>query len=65
MPGATTWPNLHLLILDGPQYITISDATQHATRMIYYFYYQCNHFIDYFDYPIPDGAVIYAGDIPV
>ena len=63
IPGANAWPNLHLPILDSPQYITISDAGQYSTGMMCYFHYQCNHFIDYFDDLFPDGAVVYAGNI--
>ena len=62
--GATASPNLHLPILDGTQYITLSDAGQHSTRMRCYFHYQFNCFIDYFDDQVPDGKVIYAGDVP-
>ena len=29
-----------------------------------YFYSQQNHFLDYFDDPVLDGAVIYVADIP-
>ena len=65
MPGATTSPDLHLLILDSPQYITISDAGQYFTRMRYYFHYKCIHFIDYFDDSMSDCAVMYAGNIPL
>ena len=64
MPGATTSWNLHLLILDSPQYITLSNASQHSTRMRCYFHYQRNGFIDYFDDPVPDCAVKYTRDIP-
>ena len=28
-----------------------------------YFHCQFNHFLNYFDDPVPDGAVIYAGAI--
>ena len=65
MPGATVVTNLHLPILDSSQYISLSDAGQHSTRMRSYFYCQLNCFTDYFSDPVPDGAVIYAGDFPV
>ena len=32
--------------------------------MWWYFYHLWNHFIDYFNYPVADGADIYAGDVP-
>ena len=64
VPGATTSPNLHPPILDSSQYITLSDAGHHSTRMRCYFHYQCNHFIDCFDNPVPQDAVIYAGIVP-
>ena len=40
-----------------------SDAGPQSTRMRCYFHLQLNHFIDYFNYTVPDGAVINAGDI--
>ena len=77
VPGATVSSNLHSQILDSSQYITFNDAGQHSTRMRNYFHchqhftrmrnyfhHHCNHFIDNFDDPVLDGAVIYAGDIP-
>ena len=51
-------------ILDISQYITLSDSNQYYTRMRPYFHCQHNHFIDYFDDPIPDDAVIYAEYMP-
>ena len=65
IPGATKSPNLHLLILDNSQHITLSDSGQHSTRLRCYFHHQCNFFIDYLNGPVLDGAVIYAGDIPL
>ena len=62
-PDATASPNLSQ-ILDIHQNITLNDAGQHSVRMRYYFHYQCNCFIHYFDDPVPDGAVIHAGDFP-
>ena len=64
MSGAITSPNLNSQILDSPQYITISDTGQHSTRMRCYFHSQHNHFIHFFNDPVPDGAVNYAGNIP-
>ena len=61
---ANASPNLHSQILDSSQYITLSDAEQHSTRMRCYFHYQYNHFMDYFNNPASDGVVIYAGDVP-
>ena len=63
IPGVTTSPNLPLLIFNSPQDITLSNVGQHSSRMRCHFNYQCNHFI-YFNGPVPDGAVIYEGDIP-
>ena len=48
--------NPHLLILDAGQY---------STRMRCHFHHQHNYFLDYIDDPVMDGAVIYAGDIPI
>ena len=45
------------------KYITLSDAGKHSTRIRCYFHHQCNHLTDYFNDLVPDGAVIYAGDI--
>ena len=64
MPGSTISPNLHLPILDSSQYIILSDTGQHSTRMRCYFHCECSHFIDYFDDPVLDDMVIYAGDVP-
>ena len=33
IPGATILLNLHLLILDSSQYINLSNASKHSTRM--------------------------------
>ena len=63
IPYATASPNLHSLILDSSQYITLSDADQQSTMMRCYFYYQCNHFIDYFNDPIQNSTVIHGGDV--
>ena len=46
-------------------YITHSDTDQQYTRMRCYFHYQHNCFIDYFNDPALDDAVIYAGDVPL
>ena len=59
---ANSSPNLNSPFLDSPQYITLSDADQHSTRMRCYYCYQCNFFIDCFDDYVPYGVVIYAGD---
>ena len=63
IPNATASSHLYLLILDSSQYITLSDADQHSTRMRCHFHYQHNCFIDYFDDPVLYGAMIYAGDV--
>ena len=55
--------NLCLPILDSSQYISLSNAGQHSRKRCCS-NHQCNCFIDYFDDPIPDLAVIYTGDIP-
>ena len=60
--GTAISPNLHLLTLENSQYITLSDTSQHSTRMIYYFLHQCNCFLGYFNDPVPNGAVIYTGE---
>ena len=62
--GTAKLPNLHSLILDKFQYITLSDAGQHSTRMMHYFHHQQNCFLDYFNDPVPGDAVIYVGNIP-
>ena len=49
IPGATVLPNLHSPILVSPQYITLCDAGQHSTRMMCYFYYDHDCFINYFN----------------
>ena len=64
IPYAAVPPYLSPLNLDSSQYITLSDADPHSTRMIHYFHYQHKHFIDYLNDPVLDGAVIYAGDVP-
>ena len=61
--GAAISVNLHSLILKSSQYNTISDADQHSTRMRCCFHHQCYCFIDDFNDPVPDDAVMYAGDI--
>ena len=63
VPGTAISPSLHSLILENSQYITLNDAGQHSTRMRCYFHSKQNCFLDYFDDSVPDGAVIYAGDI--
>ena len=60
VPCTTASPNLLGLILDSPQHTTLSVAGQHATRKRCYLYFQCNHFIDCINDPVPEGAVIYA-----
>ena len=52
--GATVSLNLCSQILDSFQY-TLSDASQHSTRMICCFHCQYNGFIDYFDDIVLDG----------
>ena len=64
VPGAAISLNLHLSILKTSQYITLGDAGQHSFRMMCWFHSQQNCFLDYFDDPVPDGSVIYPGDIP-
>ena len=44
--------------------VTLSYASQNFTRMWCYFHCLWNHFIDYCDNLIPNGAVIYTGDVP-
>ena len=63
-PGTTKSLNLQSLILMNSQYITLSDIGQHSTRMRCHFHNQQNCFFDYFNDPVPDGALIYAVDIP-
>ena len=63
IPGATVSQNLYSLILDSSQYITLSEAGQHSTRIRFYFHSQFNCFMDYVNDPVLDGTVIYAGDI--
>ena len=55
---------LYLPILYSSQYITLSDAGHHSTRMRCYFHCKHNQVVDYFYDLVLDGAVIYAGDIP-
>ena len=64
VPSAAVSPNLHSPIFKTSQYITLSYAGHHSTRMRCYFYSQQNCFLDYFNYPVLDGAVTYVGDIP-
>ena len=63
IPYTTTSSNLYSPILDSSQYIPLCDADQYSTRMRCYFHHQLNHFIDYFNDPVPYGAVIYAWDV--
>ena len=46
------------------QYITLSDVGHLSSRMKCFFHSQQNYLLDYFDYPVHDGAVIYAADTP-
>ena len=55
---------MHSPIIEISQYITLSDAGQHSTRMMCYFHHRQSNFLDYFDDPVLDGIVIYAVDIP-
>ena len=59
----STW-NLHSPHKDSSVLVTLSDASQNSTKMQCYFHHLQNHFIDYVDDPVLDGAVIYAGDVP-
>ena len=62
--GAATPLNLHSPPRDSSELITLSDAGQNCTRMWCYFHHPWNHFIDYFDNPVPDGVVMYADNVP-
>ena len=64
VPGAAVALNDHSLILKNSQCITLSDMGQHSTSMTCYFHSKQNSFLDYFNESLPDGAVIYVGDIP-
>ena len=55
--------NLYSLLRDSSEVITPSDASQNSTRLQCYFCHLQTLFIDYFDDPIPDDVVIYAGDV--
>ena len=58
MTGAAILPNLHSPIPDNFQYITLSDAGQHSSTSIRCYFHQSNCLRDYFNDPVPDGAVI-------
>ena len=49
---------------DSLELLTLSDAGQNSTRMWCYVYCPWNSFLDYFSDPVPDGAVIYEGNVP-
>ena len=59
-----TSSNLCSPLRDSSELITLSDAGQNSTRMQCYFYCLWNHFLDYFNEPVQDGAVMYTGDVP-
>ena len=61
---STTSSNLCSPPRDTSELIILSDASQNSTRMQCYFHSLWNHFIDYFDNPVPGGAFIYTGDVP-
>ena len=61
---AATPSNLCSPPSDSIELIILSDASQSFTTMWCYLHYLWNWFIDYFDDPVPDGAVIYNGDVP-
>ena len=63
IPGTVVLPYLHLLILGNSQYIPLSGAGKHSTMMRCCFHCQQSCFFDYLDDPLPDGAVIYEGNI--
>ena len=39
------------------------NVNQNSARMKCYFHYEQNHFLDYFEDPGPDDAVIYMSDV--
>ena len=64
VPDAAISPNLHSPILKKLQFIILSVAGQHSTRMRCCIHSQQNCFLDYFNDPVPDSAVTYTSDIP-
>ena len=64
VPGAAVLPNLHSPILKNSHYITLSDEYKHFIKIRCYFHSQEKCLLDYFNNPLPDGAVLYASDIP-
>ena len=40
------------------------DINLNSARVKCDFHHKQNHFFDYFDYPVPDDAVICVGDVP-
>ena len=40
------------------------NLSQNSARMKSYFHHKQNHFFDYFKDPVPNGVVIYMGDVP-
>ena len=60
---AATSSNLHSPHRDTSELITLSDASQNSTRIQCYFHHLQDCFIDYFENPVLDGAIIYTGDV--